>query len=51
MPVNGKNTLKNKKMNKEERKEFVGGITTAFLLGAIAICCIVATIQVIFNIF
>ena len=37
-------------MNREERKEFVGGLTTAFLLGAIAICCIVAIIQVIFNI-
>lgn len=50
MNVSGMSILKNKKMNKEERKEFVGGLTTAFLLGAIAICCIIATIQIIFDI-
>lgn len=50
MNVNGKNILKIKKMNREERKEFIGGLTTAFLLAAVAICCIVACIQVIFNI-
>lgn len=38
-------------MNKEERNEFVGGLTTGILLCAIMICCIVAIIQVIFNIF
>ena len=51
MPVNGKHTLKNKNMNKEERNEFIGGLTTALLLIAVAIVGIGACIQVIFNIF
>jgi Tfp pilus assembly protein PilE len=38
-------------MSKEENKEFVGGLTTALLLIAVAIVGIVACIQVIFNIF
>jgi hypothetical protein len=51
MPVNGKHTLKNKNMNKEENKEFVGGLTTALLLIVVAIVGIGACIQLIFNIF
>lgn len=38
------------KLNKEERREEVGGITTAIFLGAVIICVIAATIQAIFNI-
>jgi hypothetical protein len=38
-------------LNKEDRREEVGGITTALLLIAVAICAIGATLQVIFNIF
>ena len=37
-------------MNKEERNEFVGGLTTALLLSAVAIVAIGACIQVIFRI-
>lgn len=38
-------------LNKELRREEVGGITTALLLIAVAICAIGATLQVIFNLF
>lgn len=38
------------KLNKEHRREQVGGITTAIFLSVVIICIIVATIQVIFNI-
>lgn len=37
-------------LNKELRREQVGGITTAIFLSVVIICIIVATIQVIFNI-
>lgn len=36
-------------MNREERNEFIGGLTTAIFLSAIIICIIVATLQAIFN--
>jgi hypothetical protein len=39
------------KLNREDRKEEVGGITTALLLIAVAICGIGAILQVIFNLF
>ena len=38
------------KLNREDRKEEAGGITTALLLIAVAICMIGAIIQTIFNI-
>lgn len=38
------------KLNKEERREEVGGITTAIFLSIVIICVIIATIQAIFNI-
>jgi hypothetical protein len=38
-------------INKELRREEVGGITTALLLIAVAICAIGVTLQVIFNLF
>ena len=38
------------KLNKEERREEVGGITTAIFLSIVIICLIIATIQAIFNI-
>ena len=38
-------------LNKELRREEIGGITTAIFLSVVIICIIVATIQVIFNIF
>ena len=37
------------KINKEDRREEVGGITTAIFLGVVIICIIVATLQAIFN--
>jgi len=39
------------KLNKDDRREEEGGITTALLLIAVAICAIGATLQVIFNLF
>lgn len=39
------------KLNKEDRREEVNGITTAIFLSVAIICIIVLTIQVIFNIF
>lgn len=39
------------KLNKEDRREEVGGITTALFLIVITICAIGATLQVIFNLF
>ena len=39
------------KLNKENRREEVNGITTAILLIIITICSIGATLQVIFNLF
>jgi heme/copper-type cytochrome/quinol oxidase subunit 2 len=39
------------KLNKEDRREEIAGITTAMFLCVVIICIIVATIQVIFNIF
>jgi hypothetical protein len=39
------------KLNREDRKEEVGGITTALLLIAVAMCAIGAILQVIFNLF
>ena len=52
MNVSGMSILKNRKMklNKEHRREEVGGITTAIFLSVVIICIMVATIQVIFNI-
>ena len=52
MHVSGKNILKNKKMklNKNDCKEEVVGITNLALLIGITICVIVAIIQVIFRI-
>lgn len=38
------------KLNKEDRREEVAGISTALLIIAVTLCCIGATIQVIFNI-
>lgn len=38
------------KLNKEERREEIGGITTAIFLSIVIICVIIATIQAIFNI-
>ena len=37
--------------DKEYRREEIGGFTTAIFLSVVIICIIVATIQVIFNIF
>jgi hypothetical protein len=39
------------KLNREDRKEEVGGITTALLLITVAMCAIGAILQVIFNLF
>jgi hypothetical protein len=39
------------KLNREDRREEMGGIGTAIFLSFIIICIIVATIQAIFNIF
>jgi hypothetical protein len=39
------------KLNREDRKEEVGGITTALLLIAVTMCGIGAILQVIFNLF
>ena len=52
MNVSGMNTLKNRKMklNKEDRREEVNGITTAIFLSVVIICIIVAIVQVIYNI-
>ena len=38
------------KLNREDRREEIGGITTAIFLCVVIICVIVATIQAIFNI-
>jgi hypothetical protein len=38
------------KLNRDERREEMGGIGTAFFLGVVVICVIIATIQAIFNI-
>jgi hypothetical protein len=43
--------LKTMKLNREDRKEEVGGITTALFLIAVAMCGIGAILQVIFNLF
>ena len=52
MNVSGMSTLKNRKMklNKEDRREEVNGITTAIFLSVVIICIIVAIVQVIYNI-
>lgn len=42
--------LNQTKMNKEERNEFIGGLTTALILIAVAIVGIGACIQAIFEI-
>jgi hypothetical protein len=39
------------KLNQEDRREEVGGITTALLLIAVTIFTIGAVLQVIFNLF
>jgi hypothetical protein len=38
------------KLNRDERREEMGGIGTAIFLGFVIICIIVATIQAIFNV-
>ena len=38
------------KLNKDDRREEMGGIGTAIFLSFVIICIIVAAIQVIFNI-
>ena len=37
------------KINKEDRREEIGCITTAIFLSVVIICIIVATLQAIFN--
>ena len=38
------------KINKEDRREEMGGIAAAIFLSVVIICIIVATLQAIFNV-